>query len=112
VAYVLKRLGIRFQFVSRNPKSKNEIAYSSLLTAHCPLLINATPLGTFPRVEEMPPVPLEVFKPDMLVYDLIYNPAETLLLREAKTRGCALKNGLEMLELQAEAAWEIWRKNR
>lgn len=138
VAYVLKKLGIPFKFVSRNPRSENEIGYeeltphpspphpkpfplntklSPLNTNHLPLntpplslLVNTTPLGTFPKTEAMPPVPAEIFKSGLFVYDLIYNPAETLLLREAKSRGCLVKNGLEMLELQAEAAWEIWQK--
>ncbi len=125
VAFVLKKLNIPFKFVSRNPKSENEIGYASLTTYHLslntyhlplttyhlPLIVNTTPLGTFPQVNEMPPVPLDFFKPGMIVYELIYNPAETLLLREAKSRGCIVKNGLEMLELQAEAAWEIWQKD-
>lgn len=115
VAYVLKKLGIPYKFVSRKPVAENEISYDSL--SHPPfgfqpptLLVNTTPLGTFPRLEEMPPLPLDIFYPGLFVYDLIYNPAETLLLREARFRGCKLKNGLEMLELQAEAAWEIWQK--
>lgn len=111
VAFVLKKLDIPFQFVSRNPKSENEISYESLIVHRSSFIVNTTPLGTFPQVNEMPPVPLDFFKPGMIVYDLIYNPAETLLLREAKSRGCIVKNGLEMLELQAEAAWEIWQNN-
>lgn len=125
VAYILKKLGIPFKFVSRNPRSEDEIGYESLPTKlsplntyHLPLtttplslLINTTPLGNFPKTEAMPPVPAEIFKSGLFVYDLIYNPAETLLLREAKSRGCLVKNGLEMLELQAEAAWEIWQKD-
>ncbi|MDO8367916.1 MAG: shikimate dehydrogenase [Saprospiraceae bacterium] len=115
VAYVLKKLGIPFKFVSRNPKAENEINYKELEhwgkhSQTSTLLINATPIGTFPRIAEMPPVPPDFFISGMFVYDLIYNPAETLLLREAKSRGCTVKNGLEMLELQAEAAWEIWQK--
>jgi shikimate dehydrogenase len=111
VAFVLKKLGIPFKFVSRNPKSENEIGYESLSAYHISLIFNATPIGTFPRTEERPPISTEIFKPGMFVYDLIYNPAETLLLREAKSRGCLVKNGLEMLEMQAEAAWEIWQKD-
>lgn len=131
VAFVLKKLGIPFKFVSRNPSAENEIGYEELTTYHAPLnpkpsplntkrsplntpplslLVNTTPLGTFPKTEAIPPVPVEIFKSGLFVYDLIYNPAETLLLREAKSRGCLVKNGLEMLELQAEAAWEIWQK--
>ncbi len=115
VAHVLQKLHIAFTFVSRHPKNKNEISYpslithrSSLITPNASLIINCTPLGTFPNVTEMPPIPLEILKPGILVYDLIYNPAETLLLREAKARGCSVQNGLEMLHLQAEAAWKIW----
>ncbi len=118
VAYVLNNLGIPFQFVSRSPKADNEVAYEAIRAGHqqssinnhqSSILINCTPLGTSPLVNEMPPVPLDFFKPGMFVYDLIYNPAETLLLCEAKSRGCTVKNGLEMLQLQAEAAWEIWQ---
>ncbi len=113
VTFVLKKLGIPFQLVSRHPKAANEISYDAMVAKEEPatLLINTTPSGTFPDIETMPPVPIDFFKPGMFVYDLIYNPAETLLLREAKSRGCLVKNGLEMLKLQAEAAWEIWQKN-
>jgi shikimate dehydrogenase len=110
VAFVLKKLKIPFKFVSRNPHGEDEVSYESFIVHSSSFIVNTTPLGTFPQVEEMPPLPIDLFKPDMFVYDLIYNPAETLLLREAKSRGCVIKNGLEMLELQAEAAWEIWRR--
>ncbi len=112
VAFVLQKLGIPFKFVSRNPIGEQQIAYddlSSFRIPHLSFLINSTPLGTFPHTDNMPPLPLDLFRPGMFVYDLIYNPAETLLLHQAKSRGCKVKNGLEMLELQAEAAWEIWQ---
>lgn len=114
VAFVLDKLAISFHYVSRTPESPTEISYTNLLhssfiTPHSSLLINCTPLGTFPNVDAMPPVPVEMFKPGNLVFDLVYNPAETLLLREAKARGCSVQNGLEMLYLQAEAAWQIWQ---
>jgi len=120
VAFVLKKLEIPFKFVSRNPQGENQIRYEgienpwrpSLNPSPSTILINATPLGTFPNIDQMPPVPLNFFTSGIFVYDLIYNPAETLLLREAKARGCTVKNGFEMLELQAEAAWEIWQGNR
>ncbi|GAB4496141.1 MAG: shikimate dehydrogenase [Saprospiraceae bacterium] len=111
VAFVLKKLGISFQFVSRNPKGENQISYkdlSSLLIPHPSLLINTTPLGMSPNEDVCPDLPFEQLTPEHFVYDLIYNPAETLLLQRAKARGCTVKNGLEMLHLQAEAAWEIW----
>ena len=109
VAYVLQKLEIPFKFVSRSPKAENEIGYAEIHHHHISFIVNATPQGTFPKVDEMPPVPIDFLKSGMFVYDLIYNPAETLLLREAKAHGCTVKNGLEMLELQAEAAWEIWQ---
>ena len=124
VAYVLQKQNIPFHFVSRSPSHPNEIAYSSLITHNSSLIthnaslithnaslitINTTPLGTFPNINEMPPVPFEIFKAGNLVFDLVYNPAETLLLREASARGCFVQNGLDMLHLQAEAAWEIWQ---
>jgi len=124
VAYVLQKQNIPFHFVSRSPSHPNEIAYSSLITHNSSLIIhhsslithnaslitiNTTPLGTFPNINEMPPVPFKIFKAGNLVFDLVYNPAETLLLREASARGCFVQNGLDMLHLQAEAAWEIWQ---
>ncbi len=110
VAYVLRKLQVPFHFVSRNPSSEQEIAYENLnrVAGNSRLVINTTPQGTYPEINQMPPFPLEMFQNGMFVFDLIYNPAETLLLREAKNRGCVVKNGLEMLELQAEAAWKIW----
>jgi len=109
VAYVLQKLNVPFQVVSRNPGCPNEVSYTKLNEYPTSLIINTTPLGTYPNVQEMPPIPLEILKPGILIFDLVYNPAETLLLREAKARGCFVQHGLEMLHLQAEAAWEIWQ---
>lgn len=111
VAFMLKKLDIAFRFVSRNPVGESQISYASLsspLTPLPPLLINTTPLGMSPHEDACPDLPFERLTPQHFVYDLIYNPAETLLLQRAKARGCAVKNGLEMLHLQAEAAWKIW----
>lgn len=113
VAYVLQKHGIPVTYISRNPRQKEHISYKNLSKSHFSthtILIQTTPLGTYPHTDEMPPISPALFYPDMLVYDLIYNPAETLLLREAKSHGCTVKNGLEMLTLQAEASWEIWQK--
>lgn len=109
VAYVLKKLEIDFKIVSRKPEGPKQIAYEEISALNAGLLINTTPAGMYPRVTEMPPAPLFFFRPGLFVYDLIYNPDETLLLHEAKIRGCEVKNGLEMLHLQAEAAWDIWQ---
>lgn len=118
VAFVLNQRRIPFQFVSRRPANSQTIFYSDLpeywqqALASSPqavhLLINTTPLGTYPETEVCPEVPWNLLGPQDLVYDLIYNPAETLLLRLAQARGAKTKNGLEMLHLQADKAWEIW----
>lgn len=112
VAYVLRKMDISFQFVSRNPTAE-QISYEALpplLAAGRALIVNATPLGTFPQMETMPPVPVNSLGPEYLVFDLVYNPPETLLLQQARARGCAVQNGLEMLHLQAENAWQIWNE--
>lgn len=110
IAYGLTQLGIQFKFVSRSPK-KDNLSYaeldSSLLNAY-QLIINCTPLGTFPRLEEAPPIPYPALNKRHLLYDLIYNPEQTRFLKEGRKQGCRVKNGLEMLHLQAEASWNIW----
>ncbi len=75
------------------------------------LIINTTPLGTFPNTEEMPPVPKDLLTEKHKVYDLVYNPEETLLMRSVRNAGGTAKNGLDMLHLQAEASWEIWNRS-
>ncbi len=110
IAYVLKELRIPYTFVSRNA-SKNTLLYENLdaviLKEHT-LLINCTPLGTHPNIDKKPAIPYEFITSKHLLYDLIYNPEETLFLKLGKKRGAKTCNGLEMLKLQAEKAWEIW----
>ncbi|MEX0810588.1 MAG: shikimate dehydrogenase [Chitinophagales bacterium] len=112
VAYVLGKLKIDYQFVSRKA-SKNAIFYGDLtkesILEH-KLIINSTPLGMLPNVDEAPKIPYEAIGTEHLLYDLIYNPAETLFLKKGQAQGAQIKNGLEMLELQALAAWSIWNK--
>ncbi|WP_299159866.1 shikimate dehydrogenase [uncultured Tenacibaculum sp.] len=113
VAYVLEDLGIKYKFVSRNPKEKKEIAYNTLskeLIESCLLIINCTPLGTHPNINDKPDIPYEYLTSNHLLYDLIYNPSETTFLKKGKEKGADIKNGLEMLEQQAEKAWRIWNK--
>jgi len=74
------------------------------------LIINTTPLGTFPKMDEMPDIPLNSITAKHKVYDLVYNPEKTFLMRSFEARGALSKNGLEMLHLQAEAAWKIWNQ--
>ncbi len=112
VAHVLQKLGISFVKVSRQPTSR-EVDYSkaSQLTNQYFVIINATPLGTFPHVTQQPPLDMKGINGKHLCYDLIYNPAESQWLKEARQKGAITKNGLEMLELQAEKAWEIWNES-
>ncbi len=110
VAYVLNKLDISYRLVSRRAIGK-QITYKHLTADVMKdrlLIINTTPLGTAPNIEECPEIPYELLTPKHLLYDLVYNPAETEFLKRGKLQGAGTKNGLEMLELQAEKSWEIW----
>ncbi|NBL65353.1 shikimate dehydrogenase [Flavobacterium sp. NST-5] len=112
VAFALKELDILYTFASREG-SANNISYQLINATtfdNHQIIINCTPLGTSPNVDAFPPLPYEFFTAKHLAYDLIYNPEETIFLKKAKKRGAKIKNGLEMLELQAEKAWRIWNK--
>lgn len=113
IAYALKRNKIEFKFVSRNPDKKNEISYESLskevIEKHT-IIINSTPLGTSPDIEKCPNIPYQFITQNHILYDLIYNPAETTFLSKGKEKGATIKNGLEMLQLQAEESWRIWNE--
>ena len=112
VAFALKKMGIPVRFVSRDPGSENRVSYDDLQHLSpddYTMRINTTPLGTYPDVQNCPDLPFKRLSLKHLVYDLVYNPPETLLLQRAGAQGCRVKNGLEMLQLQAEAAWRIWR---
>jgi shikimate dehydrogenase len=112
IAYALKKLDIEYKFVSRS-SGKGKLGYDDLseeVIKDHNIIINTTPVGTFPDVEEYPEFPVEYLTENHLVYDLIYNPEITQLLALAKKRGATVKNGLKMLELQAESAWNIWNK--
>ena len=112
VCYTLKKLGISYQIVSRS-KTKKTITYQeltpALITEHH-LLINCSPVGTYPNITECPDIPYAGITADHLLYDLIYNPEQTHFLTLGKQRGAITKNGYEMLVLQAEKNWEIWNQ--
>ena len=113
VKFVLKKMGVPSLSVSRRPQGAGEVAYDALNRLNFNdfrLIVNTTPLGMTPDVDTCPPLPFERLTAAHLVFDLVYNPPETLLLREAKLRGAATMNGLEMLHLQAERAWDIWQQ--
>jgi len=110
VYHGLKQLGIEVQFVSR-VQEPNCITYDEV-THECieqhPIIVNATPLGMFPHIEECPNIPYESLTSNHLLYDLLYNPDETLFMHKGKVKGATVKNGLEMLLLQAFVSWKIW----
>lgn len=112
VVYVLKQLGIPYRTVSRE-KAKGDLTYEDLQSAGwgaARLIINTTPLGMSPHIDTAPPLPYEQIDTTFYLYDLVYNPPLTRFLREGISRGAKIQNGLEMLYLQAEAAWEIWNR--
>ncbi|HSM62605.1 MAG TPA: shikimate dehydrogenase [Gillisia sp.] len=112
IAYALKELDIDFKFVSRSPLAE-DLSYTELNKSHFDkykLIINCTPLGTHPQTEEFPPIPTSCFTSDHLLFDLIYNPPITKLMKLALENDAKAVNGQRMLELQAEKAWEIWNK--
>lgn len=111
VAYVFKKNDIKFKYVSRNPQGKKQISYKSLneeMMKDYSILVNCTPLGTFPNVEAFPNIPYQFITEKHLLFDLIYNPEVTQFLAKGKEKGAVIKNGYDMLVLQAEASWNIW----
>jgi len=112
IAFGLTKLGIDYRFVSRSSGEGN-LRYEELESATLKsfqILINTTPLGTYPQVQEAPPIPYKFLTRSHLLYDLIYNPELTAFLKSGQKAGARIKNGLEMLHLQAEASWEIWNR--
>ncbi|MCM8568331.1 shikimate dehydrogenase [Gramella jeungdoensis] len=110
IAYALELLEIEYKFVSRK-KAANIFSYDELnreIMETYTIVINCTPLGTFPKVDQYPAIPVEYFSKDHLIFDLVYNPSETKLMQLGREKGATCLNGLRMLELQAEKAWEIW----
>ncbi|WP_342330148.1 shikimate dehydrogenase [Pedobacter sp. FW305-3-2-15-E-R2A2] len=110
IKYVLNKLGISFLIVTRKP-TEGSILYEEvteqILKEHT-LLVNTTPLGMSPNSDTYPEIPYEFVTEQHLAYDLVYNPEVTKFLAQASARGAAIKNGLEMLYLQAERSWYIW----
>jgi shikimate dehydrogenase len=111
VVHVLKKLDLPFRIVSRTGEGPALLRYeqvdAAVMAAH-PLVVNTTPLGMAPATDNCPPLPYDSFGPEHFAYDLVYNPAQTLFLQKAEERGARTCNGLEMLYLQAERAWEIF----
>jgi shikimate dehydrogenase len=117
IAYALKSLGIDYFFASRSQAASgsNILNYSELnqnAITHFKLIINTTPVGTFPAIDECVQIPYQFIGKEHLLCDLIYNPSETKLMKLAKERGAAVINGLNMLQFQADEAWEIWNNKK
>jgi shikimate dehydrogenase len=112
IAFALDNLAVPYTFVSRKPEN-NQINYTELtgeIINDNKLIINTTPLGTFPEIELFPSIPTQHFTTEHFIFDLIYNPSETQLMKLASNQGAKCINGYEMLQLQAEKAWSIWNK--
>jgi len=110
VIYALKQLQIQTLIVSRNGETTYEDLSKEIIQNHT-IIINCTPVGTFPDTDLAPEIPYQFITKNHLVYDLIYNPAETLYLKKCKENGAVTKNGLQMLEIQAEESWKIWNSS-
>ena len=106
----LSRLGIEWTYVTRSPREKM-LAYSDLtpeVMKEYSVIVNCSPVGMFPKVDEAPAIPYELLTPKHLLFDLVYNPEDTLFMKKGREQGATVKNGLEMLHLQAIASWEFW----
>lgn len=110
VMYGLRKLGVEPIYVSRTPK-EGQLTYNDLtpeVMRDYKVIVNCTPLGMYPKVDACPDIPYQYLTPDHLLYDLVYNPLETLFMKRGAAQGAVVKNGLKMLHLQAEAAWVDW----
>ncbi|MCQ2222594.1 MAG: shikimate dehydrogenase [Bacteroidaceae bacterium] len=108
----LEKMGIEWKYVSRRP-APGQFTYDELTPAiiqEYPVIVNCSPVGMHPHVDECPALPYESMTDRNLLFDLVYNPLETLFMRRGAEQGATVKNGLEMLHLQALASWEFWNK--
>lgn len=113
VFHGLKNLGVEGMYVSRT-KQKNMLTYEELtpdIMQEYTVVVNCTPLGMYPKVDFCPDIPYNLLTPNHLLYDLLYNPNITLFMKKGMEQGAVTKNGLEMLLLQAFAAWDIWNQS-
>ena len=109
----LENLGVKATFVSRTKKNDEVLTYRELtpeVMRQYKVIVNCTPVGMYPKVDECPDIPYDLLTPEHLLYDLLYNPDETLFMKKGRAQSATVKNGLEMLLLQAFAAWEIWHR--
>lgn len=110
VQFVLQKLGLSFRYVSRKPGVHN-FSYEQLtppVLKEYTLIVNTTPLGMYPNITEAPPIPYEGLTPEHYLFDMVYNPEKTLFMKMGEERGAVIKNGYDMLEIQADESWKIW----
>ncbi|MGF2414432.1 MAG: shikimate dehydrogenase family protein, partial [Ferruginibacter sp.] len=113
VKFVLNKLHINFTIVGRKLRGDVNITYADLnenIIKENLLIINTTPLGTFPNIDECAEIPYQYLTTQHLLYDLVYNPPKTLFLQKGEAQGAAIKNGSDMLDIQAEESWRIWNE--
>lgn len=113
VVYGLKQMGIEPQYVSRH-SAPDRLTYTQLtpeVMAKHQVIVNCSPVGMYPHMDECPNIPYHLLTEKHLLYDLVYNPLTTLFMKRGTEQGAKVKNGLEMLHLQAEAAWHIWQQH-
>ncbi|HEX8461204.1 MAG TPA: shikimate dehydrogenase, partial [Segetibacter sp.] len=115
VEFVLERLGIDYLFVSRSKSNQqDQITYAEVsknIIQEYNLIINTTPLGMYPAVAGCPEIPYQYLSANHYLFDLVYNPAETLFLKRGAERGAIIKNGADMLAIQADESWKIWNED-
>lgn len=112
IAFVLEQLKIDYSYVSRS-QSKHNFTYKDLnkdIVKQHTIIVNCSPVGTHPHINDCPKIPYQAITNKHILFDLIYNPSETLFLTKGKMKGASIINGLKMLEYQAEKSWEIWNK--
>jgi shikimate dehydrogenase len=114
VKFVFDKLNITYSIVSRKIHDGSLLTYQDLnrsIIEENKLIVNTTPLGTFPNILESPDIPFQFLTPDHFLYDLVYNPEKTLFLQKGEEHGATIKNGYEMLMIQAEESWRIWNED-
>lgn len=108
----LNRLGIEWTYVSRSPRD-GMVTYEDITAEtlqEYTVIVNCSPVGMFPKVDAAPAIPYELLSPQHLLFDCVYNPEETLFMKKGREQGATVKNGLEMLHLQAAASWNFWNE--
>lgn len=115
VCYILRKHDIRYEVFARTPVTDHEYDINTVGERGAgafDLIVNTTPLGMYPDTDAYPPIAYPDLQPRQILFDLVYNPAQTLFLSKGKEKGCTTINGLQMLHYQADAAWEIWNQDQ